>query len=224
MLKVRILITVSKQETFCFSISHTVSLHNDLGSLFIAKRSKLPRFKIVVMNRNSKNNLDVPLSSNFQMQINEPYLIFRSDKDEGESAQAIWFHDSGERQNICDVLQRIVKSLSYAQPIDKFQSNSPIPTKEIAAKMNNEEAAASLMAALRIGGSSQNLKDQEDQKPSSSEITDSNETRVENQNIILDKKTLQLTLMSLLQDDRFIDLIHAKYLTIAKARAGSSKK
>jgi mRNA-decapping enzyme 1B len=158
------------------------------------------------------------------MQINEPYLIFRSDNDEGESAQAIWFHDNDERQNICNVLQRIVRSLSYADPTDNIQANSPVPTKVIAAKMNNEEAAASLMAALRIGGSSQNQRDQEDQKPSPNDSTDSNKKQPENQNIILDKKTLQLTLMSLLQDDRFIDLIHAKYLTIAKARAGSNEK
>lgn len=172
------------------------------------------------MNRNSKNNLDVPLSSNFQMQINEPYLIFRSDKDEGESAQAIWFHDCNERQNICNVLQRIVKSLLYAEPTEKAQKSSPVPTQAVAAKMNKEEATASLMAALRIGESSQK-QDLEDQKPSSN---DSNEKQDENRNIILDRKTLQLTLMSLLQDDRFIDLIHAKYLTITKARAGSNKK
>jgi mRNA-decapping enzyme 1B len=171
------------------------------------------------MNRNSKNNLDVPLSSNFQMQINEPYLIFRSHKDEGESAQAIWFHDSNERQNICNVLQRIVKSLMYAEPAEKNQ-NSPVLTQAVAAKMNNEEATASLMAALRIGESSQK-QDLGDQKPSSN---DSNEKQDENRNIILDRKTLQLTLLSLLQDDRFIDLIHAKYLTITKARAGSNKK
>ncbi len=40
--------------------------------------------------------------------------------------------------------------------------------------------------------------------------------------MILDKKNLQLTLLSLIQDERFIDLIHAQYVKIVQARGGNS--
>ena len=36
---------------------------------------------------------------------------------------------------------------------------------------------------------------------------------------MLDKKSLQLALLSLIQDDRFLDLLHAQYLKVAHARA-----
>mmetsp|Transcript_16474 Transcript_16474/g.24302 ORF Transcript_16474/g.24302 Transcript_16474/m.24302 type:complete len:81 (+) Transcript_16474:405-647(+) len=39
---------------------------------------------------------------------------------------------------------------------------------------------------------------------------------------LLDKKNLQLALLSLIQDDRFLDLIHAQYVKVANAR--SNKK
>jgi len=39
-------------------------------------------------------------------------------------------------------------------------------------------------------------------------------------NLVLDKKSLQLTLLSLIQDDRFVDLIHAQYIKVATARQG----
>jgi hypothetical protein len=35
----------------------------------------------------------------------------------------------------------------------------------------------------------------------------------------LDKKSLQLTLLSLIQDDRFLDLVHSQYLRVIHARA-----
>ncbi|CAB9524280.1 DCP1 decapping enzyme homolog b (Saccharomyces cerevisiae) [Seminavis robusta] len=37
--------------------------------------------------------------------------------------------------------------------------------------------------------------------------------------VALDKKSLQLALLSLIQDERFIDLLHAQYLKVAHARA-----
>jgi mRNA-decapping enzyme 1B len=40
----------------------------------------------------------------------------------------------------------------------------------------------------------------------------------------LDKKSLQLALLSLIQDDRFLDLIHAQYLKVAHARANRSNQ
>ena len=36
---------------------------------------------------------------------------------------------------------------------------------------------------------------------------------------VLDKKSLQLALLSLIQDERFLDLLHAQYLKVAHARA-----
>jgi mRNA-decapping enzyme 1B len=42
--------------------------------------------------------------------------------------------------------------------------------------------------------------------------------------VALDKKSLQLALLSLIQDDRFIDLLHAQYLKVAHARAHRNTK
>lgn len=181
------------------------------------------------MNRNSKNNLDVSLTPNFQMQIKEPYLIFRSNRGSQESARAIWFHDSNERTNICQVLQKIMQFLSSADLSSPTASSTSIPQKESPTTtiMNKEEATASLMAVLRIGGTNTTSHSSETQKvgdktqpsPTPLQAQELQKT-FEKDHIVLDKKTLQLTLLSLIQDERFIDLIHAKYLTIANARTG----
>ena len=200
-----------------------ISIRIFTGSLFVAKRSSSPRFKIIVMNRNSKDNLEVPLASTFQMQVREPYLIFRFEKGDNASEQkirGIWFHDGKERQSIVEILDRVVKSLSALDNSEKVP-----PTKQV--HMNKEEAAASLMATLKIGGSgvdnAPSVQRNQLAAPSTPQQPTTQDTNV--QNMVLDKKSLQLSLMSLLQEDKFLDLIHAQYLKVAKARAnGSAKK
>jgi mRNA-decapping enzyme 1B len=61
------------------------------------------------------------------------------------------------------------------------------------------------------------------------QTTSSSESETPNRGTIppgvaLDKKSLQLALLSLIQDERFIDLLHAQYLKVAHARARNNKK
>ena len=41
---------------------------------------------------------------------------------------------------------------------------------------------------------------------------------------VLDKKSLQLALLSLIQDDRFLDLLHSQYLRVARTRAKKNQQ
>ena len=191
----------------------------------MVKCSSFPRFKIIVMNRNSKDNLEVPVTSKFQMQVREPYLIFRLESGEESGRhkiRGIWFHDGKERETIVEMLNRVVKSSSAAdETMTKHTCTHPqhSTNEKATATINKEKAAASLMAALKIGdrgGSSST----EHENCSRQQNTES-ESSV--QNMVLDKKSLQLSLMSLLQEDKFLDLIHAQYLKVAKARAAAGR-
>ena len=111
------------------------------------------------MNRNSKGNLEVPLAATFQMQVREPYLMFRMEKgnskESSQEIRGIWFHDGKERQTIVDILNRVVKQLSAA-PSNVTALEDKKPKQAVQTKpqgINKEEATASLMAALKIGGS-----------------------------------------------------------------------
>jgi mRNA-decapping enzyme 1B len=63
-------------------------------------------------------------------------------------------------------------------------------------------------------------------KPPTSKSTDSHtptsasaSLQMPGGSVALDKKALQLTLLSLIQDERFIDLLHSQYLRVVHARA-----
>lgn len=194
------------------------------GSLFVAKRSDAPRFKLIVMNRNAKENLEIPLAAKFQMQVREPYLIFRLDNGQQESAgktpiRGIWFHDGKEREVICNVLEKVMKVLAHATELEK--KCDPHLNGNVA--VGDEVNAASLISALKIGEASE-LENNPTPKPSHTEgdsrtIGKKTSSLEKHDNLILDKKSLQLSLMSLLQEEKFLDLIHAQYLKVAHARA-----
>lgn len=184
------------------------------GSLFVAKRSDAPRFKLIVMNRNAKENLIIPLAAKFQMQVREPYLIFRLDKGEDEDKtektpiRGIWFHDGKEREVICNVLEKVMKVLAHATELE--ERNDPQQDVSVG------DEAASSFSGLKIDKASE-LGNNLSEPPNS--IGGKSHLIEKHDNLILDKKNLQLSLMSLLNEEKFVDLIHAQYLKVVNARA-----
>jgi mRNA-decapping enzyme 1B len=82
------------------------------GALFLVKRSSGPRFRLIVMNRLSTKNLVQDVSSQFQQEIMEPYLIFRcaDPVSKRKVIHGIWFPDDDDREKISSLISRIVKS------------------------------------------------------------------------------------------------------------------
>ena len=142
------------------------------------------------------------------MQVREPYLIFRLDKKESDSnsqkIRGIWFHNGKEREKVKAVLDRVVRSLSDAQTATENNDFS----KQVGKSTSKADTAASLLSTLALGDKIDDTQVQ----------TSSSNGNIDPQNMVLDKRSLQLSLMSLIQDDRFLDLLHAQYLKVARAR------
>ena len=210
------------------------------GSLFVTKRSDTPRFKLIVLNRSSTENLEVPITATFQMQVKEPYMIFRDSAASAagaadETIRGIWFHDGKERDQIASYLENVVKSL---QKIEEMERNHNQPnsasTDSSSSNVNDtvrQDAGAALLSTLTLGGSTNN-NGTTTTSAASAAATSTPATQQQNnasppsthQNLVLDKKSLQLSLLSLIQDDRFIDLIHAQYLKVVHTRAQRSQQ
>ena len=201
------------------------------GSLFVAKRSESPRFKLVVLNRNSKENLEVDISGKFQMQVQEPYLIFRETKGDGAvRIRGIWFHDSAEREAVSGLLTRIVSSLEQIEQLEEKHSHDAeaLGVRQQQQQQQQQQqksaaggsvvqqvaAASAAMQGLSVGGGG---------AASDGGAVGSAKQAHRHNNLVLDKKSLQLSLLSLIQDERFLDLIHAQYLKVAQARANREK-
>lgn len=167
------------------------------GSLFLATRPS--GYILVILNRSSTDNFKIELSATFQLQHNDPYLIFKQPENGQTIIRGIWFPNANERVIMNDMLTNILDHLK----------NTPPPNVDQAA------AFAALLSPLKLSagaGTAATPKTAKTPEPKPSPSQQSNQP-------VLDKKSLQLALLSLIQDDRFLDLLHAQYLKVARARA-----
>merc|ERR1711865_275129 len=122
-----------------------------------------------------------------------------------------------------------------------FKATATTTTATTVAPNGRNAATAALFASLNIGGvsnggdaaaattptqttttsrSASALVSSTTQQQRSGRIqnTNTNATDETHQQPTLDKKSLQLALLSLIQDERFLDLLHAQYLKVHHAR------
>lgn len=193
------------------------------GSLFLVKRLDHPRFKLVILNRNSTQNFEVNVMPEFQLQNNDPFLIFRQKIADQMIIQGIWFHSASERGAMATLLTRAVQSLAV-QPVPV--PALIIPVAEPAPDMDARTAATVLLSPLTLGNHTIQVSKGPSYSPFTVDVTGATPAQTAReqgtppQQLVLDKKSLQLSLLSLIQDERFLDLIHAQYLKVAHARAG----
>jgi len=218
------------------------------GSLFVTKRSDAPRFKLIILNRSSTENLEVPITATFQMQVKEPYMIFRdgtaaagggiSSTGANETIRGIWFHDGKERDQIASYLEQVVKNLGKIEEMERNQQQQATNSKSQSNSNNindtiRKDAGAALLSTLTLGSNNNKATSAAAATSSSPPSNQSAATNQQyntspgpstHQNLVLDKKSLQLSLLSLIQDDRFLDLIHAQYLKVVHTRATRLKQ
>ncbi len=169
------------------------------GSLFIVQRSTPCHHRLIVLNRNRPENFVADIGEGMQAKVVKNLLLLKTSK----SVHGLYFHNEAERNEVNAMLDRIISGdVSYKAPV-------------------NEVATASLMSALGIGKSPtpQTAPAVVPSAPAPAKSpAQANHTSASLAQP-LDKKALQLTLMTLIQDERFLDIIHNQYTKICSARA-----
>ena len=176
------------------------------GSLFLAVRPS--GYLLVILNRNSTENFKVELSANFQLQHNDPYLIFKKPENGQTVIRGIWFPNAKERLLMNDLLTNILDHLKSAPPPN--------------ANIDHGAAFAALLSPLSVGAAASATTPAAAAAKAPS-IQQASPSQQSNHQPTLDKKSLQLALLSLIQDDRFLDLLHAQYLKVQNRRQDSKK-
>eukprot|EP00980_Cylindrotheca_fusiformis_P023159 scaffold10199_cov146-Cylindrotheca_fusiformis.AAC.16 len=184
------------------------------GSLFLAVRPS--GFLLVIVNRNSPDNYPIELTAKFQLQHQDPYLIFRQEENNETVIRGIWFPHANERVILNDLLNNVLERLRSAPPTPPAPppaAAAPPPrapsTSSSVSSFDQGAAFAALLSPLSLNSEAPQLRQQSPSQTSNQPM--------------LDKKSLQLSLLSLIQDERFIDLLHAQYLKVARARANRNK-
>ena len=215
------------------AVSKTWEKQNIEGSMFLCNCSN-GSFQLTILNRNSPQNHVISLTPDFQLQNQDPYLIFRQAAAAGATLiRGIWFPNSDERTSMNDLLTQTMVTVRSAPP------PPPKPAATAAPPMDHGAATAALMQTLNIGGAvaatpapvssyaaaaTATPTRQQPQQPTPLKSTPpprqpSPSSSGTGHPPTLDKKSLQLALLSLIQDDRFLDLLHAQYMKVTHARS-----
>jgi mRNA-decapping enzyme 1B len=90
------------------------------GALFVYSRNGEPYHSLVIMNRLSTNNLIEPVSKGIELQLKEPFLLYRNAKCR---IYGIWFYDKGECVRVATKLNSLVKDPVKPAPGDNMPQN-----------------------------------------------------------------------------------------------------
>ncbi|CAK1551018.1 unnamed protein product [Leptosia nina] len=90
------------------------------GALFVYSRNGEPYHSLVIMNRLNTNNLIEPVSKGIELQLKEPFLLYRNAKCR---IYGIWFYDKEECIRVATKLNSLVKE-SMKMPNEMPQTPS----------------------------------------------------------------------------------------------------
>ncbi|XP_074109136.1 decapping mRNA 1 isoform X2 [Cotesia typhae] len=76
------------------------------GALFVYSRNGEPFNSILIMNRLNTNNLVEPVTQRLDLELQEPFLLYRNSKC---NIYGIWFYDKDECTRIAAILKQLVK-------------------------------------------------------------------------------------------------------------------
>jgi mRNA-decapping enzyme 1B len=180
------------------------------GSLFLCQTHSA--YQLVILNRNSTDNFVMHVTATIQLQDSDPYLIFN--QEQPAPIRGIWFHSAEERGNVASHVQVAIQRLKEGLlPVPPSDVNGATATSTPAIDPN-QAALAQLLGGMAVATSptrTNNLPVSASTIHSSSPSTSSNHTNTTNTHgVALDKKSLQLALLSLIQEEPFIDLLHAQ--------------
>jgi mRNA-decapping enzyme 1B len=184
------------------------------GSLFlvVTKQSSDP-YQAIVLNRNSAENFIMSITPVMQLQHQDPYLIIKQPVEDTTCIRGIWFHSADERIAMNEALQMTIERVK--------KGHVPLATLGISTTSESNGTATTTAAAPRAASADEATAMASVLSVAAAEATNSTSTSRASPpaGVALDKKSLQLALLSLVQDDRFLDLLHSQYLRVVHARS-----
>ncbi|KAM0872082.1 hypothetical protein ACQ4PT_038959 [Festuca glaucescens] len=115
-----ILITAGHVTLYDFNIDKNQWSRKDVeGSLFVVKRNSQPRFQFIVMNRRNTDNLVEDLLSDFEYELQPPYLLYRNATQE---VNGIWFYNQHDCEAVASLFGRILNAYAKVPPKPKVSS------------------------------------------------------------------------------------------------------
>jgi mRNA-decapping enzyme 1B len=192
--------------------------------------------QLIILNRHSSNNFILNVSSPLGVQDQDPFLILQETQPT-QRTSGLWFHQADERIAMTSQLGLVLSQLANntfsfpAAPVPPLPL-PPVraPAPEVTQDERDHLSALLAQTAMAATTTARSASAPASKPPPPSPVTSTTPTtnsantsssspQMPGGSVALDKKALQLTLLSLIQDERFLDLLHSQYLRVVHARA-----
>lgn len=209
------------------------------GTLFFAS----PPATLIILNRTSTENFILNITGAIQIQHEQGFVILRVES----VIYGLWFPSADERSRMFDVVAETIMALrnqrprAVSAPRASNMAPPPLPTPSSLAEVGK------LKAALGIGGAPPTSTSASPLVQPTGATMATTTTAIPAEQLFtleaapssvlpgalaaaaaaatgpgitepLDKRSLQLALLSLVQDERFLDLIHTQYIRVVQRR------
>jgi mRNA-decapping enzyme 1B len=176
------------------------------GPFFIVERrpsqAKPSRFGMMILNRLNATNFVQPIHRGVQISVSDPYVIIQTKSE----VLGFWFQNAEERNTITGLIQ---KSLQFAYQVSAPQQQPPMSATQ------QQMASQHLMSLIQGGTGGQGVGVGGASRGAAGQPKQLSADEVE-----LTKPQLQAMLIRMLQDDRFIGLLHQQYVQSLRKRRG----
>ncbi|EZA56506.1 mRNA-decapping enzyme 1A [Ooceraea biroi] len=121
------------------------------GALFLYSRNGEPYNSILIMNRLNTNNLVEPVAPGLDLQLQEPFLLYRNSRC---NIYGIWFYEKEECVRIANMLNKLLKECEESRKVN----NKPVVKAKKASglNMNNVDIFSMLSKAQEDFNTSRN--------------------------------------------------------------------
>jgi len=197
------------------------------GPFFVVQRKPTQQnqsmYAMIVLNRLNANNYIQYLNTGINFQVSDPYIIFRTQKE----TIGFWFGNANERNAIANVVQGVLQNLfnrrRMPQQQQQQQQQQQAPQQ---AWQGNTNASQHLLSMIKGGNGNNNNSGNSNNKGNNKKKGNKNAADLDNlkpEDIELTKPQLQRMLIRMLEDDRFIGLLHQQYIQSLRKKKKSGQ-
>eukprot|EP00941_MAST-03F_sp_MAST-3F-sp1_P002082 g2082.t1 len=210
------------------------------GTMYIVKRADNdPEYMLVILNRNNPDDMGKDITGFLDIEVNGGFVMVRPNQD-NSAIDAFWFHDSGERDVVVELLQKLVQSIKKGVPLSKNDLKNFEKQREKVLKESLAAAKAKASPQLKPqkvpptsskkNSNSHKKKNKEQQnnvaKVFAKSITNGvTEATKKNNNDVMNIDEFKEVLLDLFHDDQFINALHSAYCSkFDKSKKKKKKK
>jgi hypothetical protein len=182
------------------------------GPLYLVRRSTLPQFSFVILNRKGNQHMVELIDVNFEFSQQDPYIIFRNTKAQDPMPHGMWFKSDQDRQKVWQQVQQIKTTLER-------RANNGGGGGSGGGNIGSNNGGKSRNSGN--GGRGNGNTPQLSQQVQQMNMNDPNLTP--NQ-VELSKTQLQKMLLAMMKSEKFVDMLHTQYITALRKRRATQQR